>query len=141
MTFLKGKKFNKFRKKKNKGNIQFKKLISCEYGIFSKNSGRINLNQIESARKVISKILRNNGRFFVSLFPDIPVTKKPIEVRMGSGKGDVDHYIFNIKPGNIIFEFDAFNTSIKKILYLVSKKLPIKVGIIYRDYFDDRYNK
>lgn len=97
------------------------------FGLKSIESAKLNSKQIESARKVITRYMKRSGKLWIRVFPHTPVTKKPAEVRMGSGKGSVEYYIAKIKPGRIIFEIDgidelsAFN-SLKK----AAAKLPFK---------------
>ena len=101
------------------------------FGLKSLGSAKITSRQIESARKVITRCMKRSGRFWIKVFPHIPITRKPAEVRMGSGKGSVEYYIAKIKPGRIIFEIDgvsdvvAFNS-----LEKASAKLPFKTKIV-----------
>ena len=97
------------------------KAISC---------GRITSNQIESVRQLLSKNLKKLGKIKVSIFPDTPITKKPIEVRMGKGKGAVDHWIFKVKPGFVLYEIETSYISLAlKSLKLSQVRLPIKTRI------------
>lgn len=129
--------FTKTRKGRNKGlSFSFNKVIYCTYGIKSYSIGRLTKNNIESGRKVIIRYIRKFGKLVIRVFPNKPLTKKPNEVRMGNGKGDIETVVFNVKPGHIIYEFDCFTDVIAyKILRLVSIKLPIKVSLVYRDFF------
>ncbi len=93
--------------------------------------GKINSKQIESARKVITRYMKRAGKLWIMVFPHTPVTKKPAEVRMGSGKGNVEYYIAKIKPGRIIFEIDGIdNASAITSLEKAAAKLPFKTKII-----------
>lgn len=101
------------------------------FGLKSIESAKLNSKQIESARKVIARYMKRAGKIWIKVFPHIPVTKKPAEVRMGSGKGSVEYYIAKIKPGRIIFEVDGIEemqalSSLKK----AAAKLPFKTKII-----------
>merc|ERR1711924_177644 len=99
--------FQKVFKGKIKGNAKNGYKISFgKFGLKSMNNKRIKDKQIESARKTINGFLKRSGKLWIRVFPNIPVTKKPIEVRMGSGKGNVDHWICKIKAGKILFELD-----------------------------------
>jgi len=87
--------------------------------------------QIEAARRAMTHYTKRGGRIWIRVFPDKPVTKKPAETRMGSGKGDVDHYVTVIKPGTIIFEMGAVEDNIaREALRLAAHKLPVKTKII-----------
>jgi large subunit ribosomal protein L16 len=92
---------------------------------------KLNSKQIESARKVITRYMKRSGKLWIMVFPHTPVTKKPAEVRMGSGKGSVEYYIAKIKPGRVIFEIDGIdNESAQNALLKASSKLPFKSKII-----------
>jgi len=103
------------------------------YGICSTDNKRITSRQIESARRVLLRFIRKGGKIWIRVFPDKPITKKPPEVGMGGGKGDVDHYVFQVKPGRIIFELDGIAESdAMKALQQISYKLPFRTKIIKR---------
>lgn len=102
-----------------------------EYGLKAVTSGRITARQIEAARRAVSRQMRRQGKIFIRIFPDIPVTKKPAEVRMGSGKGAVEYYVFKVRPGRVLFELEGVQDDIAiEALRLASMKLPIKCKII-----------
>jgi len=111
----------------NSGN----QLSYGSFGLKALEPGKLNSRQIESARKVLTRYMKRVGKMWISVFPHIPVTKKPAEVRMGSGKGSVEYYIAKIKPGRIIFEIDGVDEQ-SSILALTkaSSKLPFKTKII-----------
>jgi len=111
----------------NSGN----KLSYGSFGLKALEPGKLNSRQIESARKVLTRYMKRVGKMWISVFPHIPVTKKPAEVRMGSGKGSVEYYIAKIKPGRVIFEIDGVDEQ-SSILALTkaSAKLPFKTKII-----------
>ncbi len=89
--------------------------------------------QLESARRVIAKFVKKGGKLWIRVFPDKPVTKKPPEVTMGMGKGAVDHYVFAVRPGRMLFEIDGIPTAqAKEALRRAAYKLPIKTRIIMR---------
>lgn len=110
--------------------------VALEYGtfgIFSLENKRITSRQIESARRILLRYIRKGGKIWIRVFPDKPVTKRPPEKRQGGGKGDVDHYVFQVKPGRVIFELGGISeadatTALKQIGY----KLPFKTKIIKR---------
>lgn len=94
-------------------------------GIKSLESCKLDSKQIEAARKVIIRSMKKVGKLWITVFPDIPVTKKPAEVRMGSGKGNVEYYVFKVKPGRIIFEIDGVESIVaEEIFRKASSKLP-----------------
>ena len=101
------------------------------FGLKAMESCWIRSSQIESARRVILRIFKGRGKTWIRIFPDKPVTFKGNEVGMGGGKGGVDHYVFPIKPGRIIFEVDGVSKeTAKNALSQASRKLPIKTKII-----------
>ncbi|MGX7582850.1 50S ribosomal protein L16 [Candidatus Vidania fulgoroideorum] len=130
MNFLNGKKFNKFRKSRN-NNVKVLGNYYCKYSIISLENSNINSKQIESARKVLVRNIRNNGKIVIRIFPDVPITKKPMEVRMGSGKGDVIGLVYKVKKGTNIIDFDVYdNKNFMKIFRIVSNKIPFKTFLI-----------
>ncbi len=104
-----------------------------QFGLKTASYARITSNQIESARKVISRSVGKTGRIWIRIFPDRPITAKPPEVPMGSGKGDVQGYCMEVKPGRVIFEIDGIAEDVaKEALRKASTKLPIKGKVIAR---------
>lgn len=96
-------------------------------GLKSLESCKLSSKQIESARKVIMRSMKKVGKLWIMVFPDIPITKKPAEVRMGSGKGNVEYYVFKVKPGRMIFEIDGIEADMaEEIFRKASSKLPFK---------------
>jgi len=103
------------------------------FGLKSLGLGWITARQIEAARRAMTHYTKRGGRIWIRIFPDKPVTKKPAETRMGSGKGDVDHYVATVKPGTIIFEMGAVEEKVAiEAMRLASHKLPLKTKIISR---------
>ncbi len=103
------------------------------FGLKSLGLGWISARQIEAARRAMTHYTKRGGRIWIRIFPDKPVTKKPAETRMGSGKGDVDHYVAVVKPGTIIFEMGAVEEKVaKEAMRLAAHKLPLKTKIISR---------
>ncbi|QSW38035.1 50S ribosomal protein L16 [Candidatus Vidania fulgoroideae] len=128
--------FKKFRKGRNRGNsCNSNKLSFCRYGLKSISSGRLNSKQLESGRKMLSKHIKKTGKVILRIKPFITITKKPIEVRMGSGKGDIHDRVFKVKPGNVIYEIDSEN---RKTAFMCLRKsgmkLPIRTKIIEFNY-------
>lgn len=106
-------------------------LAFGEFGLKAIESERITARQIEAARRAISRQMKRQGKIFIRVFPDIPVTKKPAEVRMGSGKGSVEYYVFKVRPGRILFELKDVNEEVaREALRLAAMKLPVKCKII-----------
>lgn len=106
-------------------------LAFGEFGLKAIESERITARQIEAARRAISRQMRRQGKIFIRVFPDIPVSKKPAEVRMGSGKGSVEYYVFKTRPGRVLFEVSGASEEVaREALRLAANKLPIKCKII-----------
>lgn len=104
-----------------------------EFGLSSEGMGWVSSRQIEAARKSITHFTQRGGRLWIRVFPDKPITKKPPETRMGSGKGDVYEFVVPILPGRILFEMGGVSKEIAySALRLASHKLPIKTKIIER---------
>jgi large subunit ribosomal protein L16 len=127
----------KFRKQ-FKGRIHGKatsanKLDYGEYGLKAMEPDRVTARQIEAARRAITRAMKRQGRVWIRMFPDIPVSKKPAEVRMGAGKGAPEFWACRVKPGRVLFEVDGVNTATaKEALSLAAAKLPIKTKFITR---------
>ena len=109
------------------------KLSFGDYGLQSADMGWISSRQIESARRAISNYTQRGGRIWITIFPDKPVTKKPPEVRMGGGKGDIESYVAPVRPGRIMFEMAGVTVEVaKEALRLASHKLPVKTRILVK---------
>ena len=127
----------KFRKQ-HKGRIHGKtqsgsKLNFGGYGLKAMSPGRINARQIEASRRAITREMQREGRVWIRIFPDVPVSKKPAEVRMGKGKGSVEFWVSRIHPGRILFEVDGVSEDIaKNALLLGAAKLPVKSSFVKR---------
>lgn len=103
------------------------------FGLKAMTAGRLTSNQIEAARKVISKASGKTGRVWTRIFPDMPFTKKPAEVKMGKGKGDIEGYLTRVLPGQVLFEVDgALEPVAREALRKGGTKLPVKVRIVSR---------
>jgi len=104
-----------------------------EYGLKALEPERVTARQIEAARRAISRHVKRVGRLWIRIFPDVPVTKKPAEVRMGSGKGSVEFWVCRVKPGRIMFEIDGVPEAVAREAFeLAAAKLPIKTKFIAR---------
>ena len=103
------------------------------FGLKALEADRITARQIEAARVAMTRFMKRAGRVWVRIFPDVPVSKKPVEVRMGKGKGNPEFWACRVKPGRILFEIDGVSEEIaKEALYKASAKLPIKTKFIKR---------
>jgi large subunit ribosomal protein L16 len=104
------------------------------YGLKAVAPGRVTARQIEAARRAITRHIRRAGRVWIRVFPDVPVSKKPAEVRMGKGKGSVEYWAAKVKPGRIMFEIDGVNEDVaKEALRLAAMKLPVKCRFVTRE--------
>ncbi len=102
-------------------------------GIKALSNARVTSNQIESARKVLARATSKSGKMWIRIFPDRPVTAKPAEVGMGSGKGDPKHYVFEVRPGRVLFELDGVPEDVARAhLRQAGMKLPVTTSIISR---------
>jgi large subunit ribosomal protein L16 len=125
-------------KKYHKGKINQKtnSLVTLNFGDFglkALESGRITGKQLESVRVNIKRKLRKYDQIWINVFPDTPLTSKPLEVRMGKGKGNVDYWVSKISPGNILFEVTALNKKlVLECLKSAANKLPLKTCIVQR---------
>jgi large subunit ribosomal protein L16 len=98
-----------------------------EYGLKSISRGRMTARQIEAARRAISRHVKRGGKIWIRVFPDKPITKKPLEVRMGKGKGSVEYWVAQIKPGTMLFEIEGVSEELAREAFeLASAKLPVK---------------
>ena len=103
------------------------------YGLKAIQPDRIISKQIEAARVALTRFMKRQGRVWTRIFPNIPVSKKPVEVRMGKGKGNPEYYACRVKPGRILFEIDGVSEEVARVaLYKASAKLPIKTKFIKR---------
>lgn len=116
--------------KATRGNV----VTYGEYGLQALEPGWITSNQIEAARVAISRFVRKGGKVWIKIFPDKPITKKPAETRMGSGKGSPEYWVAVVKPGRIMFEVAGIpEEEAKEALRLASHKLPIKCKVVARE--------
>ena len=116
---------------KSKGNLT---LSFGEYGLAAKEGGYVNAKQIEAARLAMTRYMKRGGKVWINIFPHMPKTAKPLEVRMGSGKGAVDKWIAVVKEGKIMFEIAGVSEEVaREALRLASHKLPIKTKFIKKE--------
>jgi large subunit ribosomal protein L16 len=108
-------------------------LTFGQYGLKALEPDRVTARQIEAARRAITRHMKRAGRVWIRIFPDVPVSKKPIEVRMGKGKGTPEYWVCRIKPGRVLFEIDGVPVQVaREALDLAAAKLPIKTRFIER---------
>jgi|ERR1700760_3413206 large subunit ribosomal protein L16 len=127
-------KFRKAHKGRIKGVATSGATLSFgQFGLKAMEPDRITARQIEAARRAMTRHMKRAGRVWIRVFPDVPVSKKPLEVRMGSGKGAPEYWVVRIKPGRILFEIDGVPTTLaKEALGLAAAKLPIKTRFVER---------
>jgi large subunit ribosomal protein L16 len=127
----------KFRKA-HKGRIRGQATSGTElnfgqYGLKAVEPDRVTARQIEAARRAMTRHMKRAGRVWIRIYPDVPVSKKPIEVRMGKGKGTPEYWVCRIKPGRIMFEVDGVPVEVaREALALAAAKLPIKTRFVAR---------
>ncbi len=104
------------------------------YGLKAIEPQRVTARQIEAARRAMTRQMKRQGRVWIRIFPDVPVSKKPTEVRMGKGKGSVEFWAAKVKPGRIMFEIDGVQGSVaREALRLAAMKLPLKTRVVQRE--------
>ncbi|ETW11615.1 50S ribosomal protein L16 [Roseivivax marinus] len=104
------------------------------FGLKATQPERVTARQIEAARRAMTRHMKRQGRVWIRIFPDVPVSAKPIEVRMGKGKGSVDRWACKVKPGRVMFEIDGVGEEVaREALRLASMKLPIKTRVVQRE--------
>jgi large subunit ribosomal protein L16 len=127
-------KFRKAHKGRIKGAATSGATLSFgQFGLKAMEPERLTARQIEAARRAMTRHMKRAGRVWIRIFPDVPVSKKPLEVRMGSGKGAPELWVVRIKPGRILFEIDGVSTTLaREALDLAAAKLPIKTRFVER---------
>lgn len=130
---VKHRKWQKGRSRNRQIETRGTELVYGSFGLKAETSAWINSRQIEAARKTITNFLKRGGKVWIRIFPDKPVTVRPPEITMGGGKGAVDHYVFPVKPGRILFEVDGIDANIAmEALRLAGHKLPVRSRIIIK---------
>ena len=127
----------KVRKGKNEGVATRCNTVAFgDYGLMSLDNERINSKQIEAARQAITRYIKRGGKIWIRIFPHTPVSKKPLDVKMGSGKGEPQFFVAKVKAGTVMFEIaDVTDEQAKEALRLASHKLPVKCKIIKKEEF------
>ncbi len=127
-------KFRKQHKGRNRGVATVGAKVSFgEFGLKTVDRGRITARQIESARRAINRYIKRGGKIWIRIFPDVPVTKKPLEVRMGKGKGNVEYWVAKVQPGRVLYELEGVTEEIaREALRRAAAKLPVKTVFVSR---------
>ena len=125
-------KYRKMQKGRNRGRAtRGTEVTYGEYGLQALEAGWITSNQIEAARIAMTRFIKRGGNVWIKIFPDKPITKKPAETRMGSGKGSVEYYVAVVKPGRVLFEMEGVTEeNAREAFRLAAHKLPIKTKFI-----------
>lgn len=127
-------KFRKQQKGRNRGLAHRGSKVSFgDFGLKSTTRGRMTARQIEAARRTITRHVKRGGKLWIRVFPDVPITKKPIEVRQGKGKGNVEYWIAQIQPGRMLYEIEGVSEDIARQAFkLAAAKLPFKTAFVSR---------
>lgn len=127
-------KFRKQQKGRNRGLAQSGNKVSFgEYGLKAVERGKLTARQIEAARRAMTRHIKRGGKIWIRVFPDVPVTKKPLEVRQGKGKGNVEYWVAKVQPGSMLYEMEGVSEEIAREAFkLASAKLPIKTLFVIR---------
>ena len=127
-------KFRKQFKGRNRGLATTGSKVSFgEFGLKAVERGRITARQIEAARRAMTRHIKRGGKIWIRVFPDVPVSKKPLEVRMGKGKGNVEYWVCKIQPGRVLYEMEGVSETIaREALRLAAAKIPFKTSFVFR---------
>jgi large subunit ribosomal protein L16 len=127
-------KFRKQFKGRNRGLAQSGNKVSFgQFGLRATTRGRITARQIEAARRAMTRYVKRGGKVWIRIFPDKPISKKPLEVRMGSGKGNVEYWVAEIQPGRMLYEMEGVSREVAEEAFrLAAAKLPVQTAFIVR---------
>ena len=127
-------KFRKQQKGRNRGLAQSGSKVSFgEFALKSTTRGQLTARQIEAARRTITRKVKRGGKLWIRVFPDVPITKKPIEVRQGKGKGNVEYWVAKIQPGRVIYEIEGVSEEMAREAFkLAAAKLPVRTTFVAR---------
>jgi large subunit ribosomal protein L16 len=127
-------KFRKQQKGRNRGIAQAGNTVDFgEFGLRATTRGRITARQIEAARRAITRHVKRGGKIWIRIFPDKPVTAKPLEVRMGKGKGNVEYWVAQIQPGRVLYEMEGVSEELAREAFrLAAAKLPVQTAFVTR---------
>jgi large subunit ribosomal protein L16 len=121
-------------KGKNRGLAQSGNKVSFgEFGLKATERGRVSARQIEAARRAMTRKVKRGGKIWIRVFPDVPISSKPLEVRMGKGKGNVDYWVAQVQPGSVLYEMEGVSEELAREAFrLAATKLPIKTTFVTR---------
>ena len=127
-------KFRKQFKGRNRGLATVGNKVSFgEFGLKAVERGKITARQIEAARRAMTRHIKRGGKIWIRVFPDVPVSKKPLEVRMGKGKGNVEYWVCKVQPGRVLYEMEGVTENIAREAFrLAAAKLPFKTTFVSR---------
>ena len=127
-------KYRKQMKGRNRGiSTTGNKVSFGEFGLKTIEEGRLTARQIEAARRAMTRAVKRGGKLWIRIFPDTPVTKKPLEVRMGSGKGNVEYWVAKVRPGKMLYEMEGVSeTEAREAFKLAAAKLSVKTAFVQR---------
>ena len=127
-------KYRQQQKGRNRGLAQVANRVSFgEFGLKATGRGRITARQIEAARRAITRHVKRGGKIWIRIFPDKPISKKPLEVRMGKGKGGVEYWVAQIQPGRMLYEIEGVSEEVAREAFrLASAKLPVGTTFVSR---------
>lgn len=127
-------KFRKQHKGRNRGlAVNGNKVSFGEFGLKCTTRGRVTARQIEAARRAINRHIKRGGKVWIRIFPDVPVTSKPLEVRQGKGKGNVEYWAAKVQPGTVLYEMEGVSEKIAREAFtLAAAKLPVKTVFVSR---------
>jgi large subunit ribosomal protein L16 len=127
-------KFRKQQKGRNRGQaLRGSQVDFGEYGLKAVGRGQITARQIEAARRAMTRHVKRGGKIWIRVFPDKPITQKPLEVRQGKGKGNVEYWVANIQPGRVLYEMEGVPEDVaRKAFELAAAKLPVKTVFVTR---------
>ena len=132
-------KFRKMHKGRNRGLADRGSKVSFgEFGLKASGRGRITARQIEAARRAMTRHIKRGGKIWIRVFPDKPITKKPLETRMGKGKGSPEYWVANVRPGRILFEVEGISKELAQEAFRIAgNKLAIKTKLVSRRGLDE----
>jgi large subunit ribosomal protein L16 len=127
-------KYRKQHKGRNRGLAQSGNTVAFgEYGLKAADRGRITAREIEAARRAMTRFVKRGGKIWVRVFPDVPITKKPLEVRMGNGKGNVEFWVAKVQPGSMLYEMEGVDeATAREAFRLASAKLSVTTTFVQR---------
>ncbi len=127
-------KFRKQQKGRNRGLAQSGNTVAYgEYGLKATDRGRLTAREIEAGRRAMTHFVKRGGKIWIRVFPDVPVTKKPLEVRMGNGKGNVEYWVAKVQPGSMLYEMEGVDeATARKAFRLAAAKISVTTTFVSR---------